>query len=148
MEDKQMEDNPAADVSIEDFFGPVIVTYTRAQALADEALVDATSMAREAGFEWPLALTQAAWQDCVAWTEQDNRLQVYQDESGRLWDVLFMAHWAIKSTAGASSQLCYALLRVPRDGCAQEAIEVTLKLMLGAGDAGEPVITIMLPNED
>ena len=143
-----MEDIAADEISLEDFFGPVISTYTRAQALADGVLVDATTMAREAGFEWPLALTQAAWQDCVAWTERDNRLQVYQDESGRLWDVLFMAHWAIKSTADASSKLCYALLRVPRDGCAQEAIEVTLKLMLGAGDAGEPVITIMLPNED
>ena len=26
--------------------------------------------------------------------------------------------------------------------------EVTLKLMVGPGDVGEPVITIMLPNED
>ena len=148
MEDKQMEDIAADEISIEDFFGPVISTYTRAQALADGALIDATSMAREAGFEWPLALTQAAWLDCVAWTERDNRLQVCQDESGRLWDVLYMAHCAIKTTADAGSQLCYSLLRVPSDGCAQEASEVTLKLILGAGDAGDPVITIMLPNED
>jgi hypothetical protein len=37
---------------------------------------------------------------------------------------------------------------VPKDGHSQKAEEVTLKLMVGPGDVGEPVITIMLPNED
>ena len=32
------------------FFGEVISVYTRAQALADSVLIDAGSMAREAGF--------------------------------------------------------------------------------------------------
>ena len=53
-------------------FGEVISIYTRAQALADGILIDAGSMAREAGFKWPVAITVAAWEDCVAWTESDS----------------------------------------------------------------------------
>lgn len=35
-----------------------------------------------------------------------------------------------------------------KDGHSTEAGEVSLKLMVGPGDAGEPVVTIMLPSED
>src|SRR5690606_27193956 len=43
-----------------DVFGEPIHVYTRAQALADGVLVDAGPLAGEAGFHWPVALTQAA----------------------------------------------------------------------------------------
>jgi len=129
-------------------FGNVIYAYTRAQALADGVLVDVSQTAREAGFRWPVALTHAAWEDCVAWSEEDSRRQVHQDESGRLWDVLWMAINAIRCSSGEMSQTLFRLYRVPRDGKCQEALLVTLKLVAGPGDAGEPVITIMLPQED
>lgn len=129
-------------------FGEVIYTYTRAQALADGVLVDVSQTAREAGFRWPVALTRAAWEDCVAWSEDDSRRQVHQDESGRLWDVLWMAMNAIRRSSGGASQTLFQLYRVPCDGECQGALLVTLKLVAGPGDAGEPVITIMLPQED
>ncbi|MFC1602203.1 DUF6573 family protein [Pseudomonadota bacterium] len=37
---------------------------------------------------------------------------------------------------------------MPRDGKAMKAKLVTLKLVIGPGDQGEPVNTIMLPDED
>ena len=40
-------------------FGEVIYTYTRAQAIEDGVLIDATEMAKETGFKWPVALTAA-----------------------------------------------------------------------------------------
>ena len=83
--------NTSNESSTESFFGKVISTYTRAQAIEDGVLIDAGAMAGEAGFKWPVALTSAAWADCVAWTEEDSRQQVYQDESGRWWDVLYSA---------------------------------------------------------
>ena len=52
--------------------GPVVHTYTRAEALADGVLVDAGLLAKEAGFRWPVALTAAAWADSVAWTAEDS----------------------------------------------------------------------------
>ena len=42
----------------------------------------------------------------------------------------------------------FSLYRVPRNGQSEEAEEITLKLIVGPGDQGEPVITILLPNED
>ena len=137
-------DNPPAG----SYFGPVISTYTRAQALLDGNLIDTGTMAGEAGFRWPVALTAGAWADCVAWSGDDSRRQTAQDESGRLWDVLFMAAYAIRIAAGCGDRLLFPLYRVPRDGHSMSACEVTLKLVVGPGDAGEEVVTIMLPNED
>ncbi len=134
--------------ALEDIFGPVISCYSRAQAIEDGVLVDVTDVAHEAGFKWPVAITLAAWCDCVAWTERDNRFQVQQDESGRLWDVLFMAFYAIRSTTDPGDRLLFSLYRVPRDGHSIKAEEVRLKLMVGPGDAGESVVTVMLPTED
>jgi len=96
-----MNDNQATD----SLFGEVIYTYSRAQAIEDGVLVDVSETAREAGFRWPVAITQAAWEDCIAWTEDDNNRQVYQDESGRLWDVLWMALHAITSASANRSQM-------------------------------------------
>ena len=138
----------AENTSLESVFGSVVASYTRAQAIEDGVLVDVGSMARETGFKWPVALTHAAWCDCVAWTEQNNRFQVHQDESGRLWDVLFMAFYAIRTSKDSGDRLQFSLYRVPKDGHSVEAEEVTLKLIVGPGDSGEPVVTIMLPNED
>ena len=83
--------NPSNQHSAESFFGNVISTYTRAQAIEDGVLIDVGAMAREAGFKWPVALTTSAWADFMDWSEDDSRQQVYQDQSGRLWDVLYSA---------------------------------------------------------
>jgi hypothetical protein len=129
-------------------FGEVISVYTRAQALADGVLIDAGAMVHECGFRWPVALTAAAWNDCVAWSESDNERQIHQDPSGRLWDVLYMAAYAARNPADAVSQRLFELYRVPRDGHSTEAETTRPKLVVGPGDGGEPVITILLPNED
>lgn len=65
--------NTSNEQSAESFFGNVISTYTRAQAIEDGVLVDPGSMAKEAGFKLPVALTADAWADCVAWTDNDTR---------------------------------------------------------------------------
>jgi len=138
--------NPSSDPRNDAFFGEVISTYTRAQALADGVLIDADAMANEAGFTWPVAVTSAAWADCVAWTENDSDRQVHQDESGRLWDVPFMASHAIRIKASSGDRLMYQLYRVPRDGRSTKAELTSLKLIVGPGDQGEPVITIACSN--
>ena len=129
-------------------FGEVIYSYTRAQAIEDGVLIDATALARDAGFKWPVALTAAAWEDCVAWSDADNQRQAYQDQTGRLWDVLFMAAYAIRTAINTDQQMPFDLQRIPRDGRATKNQQLTLKLVLGPGDDGKPVITIMLPGED
>lgn len=144
----QSSNKSPGSTSCDNPFGEVIYSYTRAQAIDDGVLIDATEMAKEAGFNWPVALTAAAWSDCVAWSDADNDRQTYQDQSGRLWDVLFMASYAIRSAKNSDQQLLFELQRIARDGCSTKSQRLTLKLILGPGDDGEPVITIMLPEED
>ncbi|MEQ8516029.1 MAG: hypothetical protein RIC38_10530 [Chromatocurvus sp.] len=117
-------------------FGEPVFSYTRAQALADGVLVDAGEPAQEAGFRYPVALTVAAWEDCVAWTVDDNRRQTHQDVTGRLWDVLFMAAFVSQRAPAGSDQILFLVARVPRDGQSTSAVEVSLKLVIGPGDAG------------
>ena len=144
----QSTNKTPANPGCHNLFGEVIYSYTRAQAIGDGVLIDATEMAREAGFKWPVALTVAAWSDCVAWSDADNERQAYQDQSGRLWDVLFMASFAVRTANNANRQLQFDLQRIPRNGRSTTSQRLTLKLILGPGDGGEPVITIMLPGED
>ena len=134
--------------SAESFFGEVISTYTRAQAIENGVLIDAGSIALEAGFTGPVALTSAVWVDCVLWTDHDSETQVHQDQSGRLWETLYMAAYAVRTSIGTGDRLLYELYRVPRDGYSTEAKPVTLKLIIGPGDHGERVMTVLLANED
>jgi hypothetical protein len=84
----------------------------------------------------------------VAWTDDDSQQQVHQDQSGRLWDVIYMASHAIRTRKDSGDQLLFKFYQVPRDERSTEAVLVTLKLIVGPGDTGEPVITIMKLNED
>jgi len=47
------------DHELRDLFGEVIHAYTRADAIADGAIVDVSAAAREAGIRHPVALTRA-----------------------------------------------------------------------------------------
>lgn len=126
-----------------DIFGPVIHSYSRAQAIEDGALVAVSpEVAAEAGFRYPVALTAAAHADAVAWDHGG-----FQDEAGRLWDVLWMARLAAGCASGGS-RLVYTLLRVPNEAGKDEPEMTTLVLHIGPGDELEPVMTIMTPGED
>ncbi len=128
----------------------LIDAYTRADMIADGGLVEPPAKdAAEAGFRIPLAFTRAAWLDAVAWTDEDSKRQTYQDESGRLWDVLNLAKLALRAlTARRVDAVVFEVYRVPRGGRARMPKKTRLKLHLGPGDENEPVITIMLPEED
>ena len=74
----------------------VIHAYTRADALRDGVLIDVSATARDAGFRWPVALTCAAWERCVAVPPG----VACQDEAGRLWDVVWMLRLSIGRSDG------------------------------------------------
>lgn len=125
----------------------VIHSYSREQAIEDGFLVDVTEVAHEAGFLLNTAVTRAVWEGCVTWTDEDSRRQTYQDERGRLWDLIWMAAFAARRNKGLS-ELLYEYRCVPRGGRGRLPRKKVLKLHIGPGDAGEPVVTIMLPDED
>lgn len=131
----------------EDLFGKPIYVYTRSQALDDGELIDISQRAKQAGFKIPVAVTRTVWVNYIEWTEEDTDKQTIQDEAGRLWDVLWMLHVACKQNRDESS-INYKLYVIPRDGHSKKPRLINLKSVISGGDNGEPVITIMLPNED
>lgn len=133
--------------SLTDIFGPVIYSYSRAQGIADGVLIDVSETAREAGIKFPVAITAAAWADCVAWDEATEKRKGFtgNSERGRLWDVIWMLRVNI---ARGGSVIRYGLYRIPREGRGTKARVATLKAVCGPGDTAAPVITIMMPNEE
>jgi hypothetical protein len=144
-----------------DVFGDIISSYSRAQAIDDGVLVDLmqgelASLVREAGFKFPIAMTTAAFELAV-WpiAEEDgsyDRLRgaankwlesKCQDTNGRLWDVL----WMLKLAARNGGEVVHYKLSV-MNWQTKRRNNIVLKAVIGPGDDGAPVITIMLPNED
>jgi len=124
----------------DNLFGEVIFQYTRAQAIEDGVLIDVTEKAREAGINFPTAVTAAVWEQCVTVPEKAH----CQDEIGRLWDILTVLRFTIiRSKGGQEVAFTVAVQNGPG-----RPKPVRLKALCGPGDSGEPVITIMLPHED
>jgi len=118
-----------------------VLEYFRQQAIADGMLVDVTEMAGEAGFRCSVAMTQRAWNCCVAVTTPTHG----EDEEDRLWNVLFTMRCAIEANR-KRTQLTW---KVAVKDCERERSQtVTLKGVMGPGDAREPTLTVMLPDED
>lgn len=118
----------------------VIFAYSRAQAIADGVLIDVSGTAKECGFRYPVAVTAAVWGAYVSVPEEVS----YQDEMGRLWDILSMVRFGIKVSPNRSELLFPVMVQNDESG----PKKVTLKAAVGPGDDGEPVFTVMLPNED
>lgn len=119
----------------------IIFSYTRKQAIEDGVLVDVSKLAAQAGFRFPVAITSTAWTRCVAVSEQAE--ESGQQEAGRLWDVLNVLRWAVKRSPGGNEVRFQVSVF---DGDRFDTVE--LKSLCGPGDDAEPVITVMLPDED
>jgi hypothetical protein len=124
-------------------FGPVIYTYTRAQAVADGIQVEVTKTEREAGILFPVFLTRTVFEAYVTVPPGVTA----QDEAGRLWDVLWLLRFAIMRSRPGQAYLPFALY-VRNDNRAAKLV----KLVATCGpldiDDDQPAITVMMPDED
>jgi hypothetical protein len=122
----------------------LIHAYTRADAIRDGVLFDVSAVPREAGIRWPVALTAAAWAKCVAVPPG----VACQDGVGRLWDLLWMLACAVRrGGSGSGSEVRFGV-RVRNDNRDRTPPLVRLTALCGPGDQGEPVVTVMMPEED
>ena len=123
----------------------IIHRYSREDALQDGVLIDITTIAKETGFKVPVAVTATMWNKYIA---PDTWPEIAEDIDGRIWDTVWMLLVAIKKSKAQTSQICYSLYyEMPKaEGLIQELVE--LKAVMCPGDNGEPVITIMLSEED
>ena len=125
-----------------EFFGEPIHVYARAEAIEDGTLVDVSNTAKEAGFAVPVALTARLYADCNDLS--GTRATGGEDTAGRLWDLLYMAALAARREDNRDSSEFLFDLIMP----VGEETYYRAKCVIGPGDGGEPVITLMLPDED
>lgn len=137
--------------NLSEVFGEVIFSYSREQALEDGVLVDVSETAREAGFQFPVAVTSRLFDEVIT---PDPRAEAEgQSVQGRLWDALYVLHMAIKGALPSKTTQgpgpgrtthyeCYFVMK------RRQRKLMTLKAICGPGDDMEPVITLMLPSED
>lgn len=158
---------------------PLIHSYTRQEAIADGVLIDIekefAGMSKQAGLEFPVALTARAFNRYVSLNP--NAKKALEDPKGRLWDVLWMLRIRIKLSPGNKkldsikfSFLCtvpsetepFAIETLPPSDEEDEEVFLEemasylqqnkrlcwLKAVVGPDDEGKGCITIMLPWED
>jgi len=116
--------------------------YLRASALSDGVLVDVSPLAKEAGFKWPVAVTDHLYHGYIV--PALDLASVGQSISGRLWDVFSVLRAAI-STGKDLSSLNITVCFLMSPNASLEPVEILA--VAGPGDSGEPVITIMLPED-
>ncbi|AUX46077.1 hypothetical protein SOCE26_075820 [Sorangium cellulosum] len=120
----------------------LVYSYARRQAIEDGVLIDVSATARELGVKIPVAVTSAVWERYVKLTAA--AIRAGNGEDGRLWDILWMFRWAANRARDQSEVLFE--LHVVTDSITPSRVQ--LKAICGPGDDCEPVITIMLPEED
>ena len=126
---------------MQDFFGPVIHCYTRAEAITDGTLIDLSRNYPDqcSIYRHPVACTAAVW--CLI--EQGAGNNNGTSHSGIVWDILYMSQHGVVARPNDQTVLFEVIVSVR--GCSGRH---RLKAMCHPGDHQEPVITIMLPGED
>ena len=116
-------------------FGPVIYSYSRAQALEDGVLVDLTQIETIGkAFKYLVACTDTVWAII-----EDALTHEGHDIQGIGHDIATMAIYTIRRTHGGDRVIFEVIIAGKRH---------TFKMHIGPGDTPEPVMTLMLPNED
>ncbi len=112
-------------------FGPMISSYTRAQAIEDGVLVEVTDLARRAGFKIHTVVTCGVVAEVTAGMDNPRMRQA------ALLAVLQTLHEAIRLPGNRDTDRIYF-----------DVATWKLWSLIGPGDDGEPVLTIMLEGED
>ena len=120
----------------------LIFSYSRAQAIADGVLVDVTTQAREAGFKLHTVVTDSLYSGYIV---PPHGLEGEgQSVEGRLHDVLWMVLAAARKQPDCSRVETNVLFLMAPGR--QE--KVMIVAVVGPGDDGEAVLSIMLPGDD
>ena len=131
--------------TMQKLFGEPIHTYSRAQAIEDGALVDFSDPESDTGgvcrqhYKFPISATAAVFE--IMKKAVDNR-RFCNDYAGILHDMLSMS-----KILGRKLDASTVIFRCIIQGAGRSKY-YDFKLQVHPGDHGEPVITIMLPDED
>ncbi len=124
-------------------WGEPIHVYTRAQAISDGVLVDLSAVAPDVcrqHYKYPVACTASVWGIIERALNTPGELQ---DVAGIVHDMLWMSRVSGKAINQQTRQFPTIIVTAPG-----KRKTFQFKLVVGPGDRAEPVITIMMPNED
>jgi len=124
-----------------DIFGPVIYSYTRADAINDMVLVALTERFPDqcSLYRCPVACTAGVWALIEHGAAADNGAT----QACIVWDIVYMSQHCVVARPDDSTVVFEVIIPGARDSKAHR-----LKALVHPGDQMEPVITIMLPEED
>jgi hypothetical protein len=120
----------------------VVYSYTREQAIADGVLIDVTDEAKAHSFKVHTAVTDHLFHHYIeppAGIDGEG-----QSITGRLHDLLTLAMIAARTSKG-TDRVTFKVAFLMTLGRI-ETVEVIAHI--GPGDNGEPVLTLMLPEDD
>jgi len=120
----------------------IISCYTRQQAIEDGVLIDVTEEAKRIGFKVNTCVTDNLFLEYV--TPPAGLEGEGQSIEGRLQDLLFRTLIAA-STMGGTDRVEFVVLFLMKPG---HWDKVHVLATMGPGDHREPVLTIMLPEDD
>ncbi len=124
----------------------VVFTYSRKQAIKDGVLIDITDTAKEIGFISSVAVTSTVWHENIVPAKE---LEYFgQSVKGRAWDVISRLYFQIQCSEATDVIYFKTVFMMPEEQHIYKHETVELKAVVSAGDNGEPVLTIMLPEED
>lgn len=125
---------------MESIFGKVIYSYSRTQAIEDGVLVSIPANIYSKYFKYPVAITSSAWnliEMAIDSPQHQNSLE------GVLCDILWMSQRGITKRIDENQHLFQVIIT----GTGRKRSH-TFKIMCHPGDQGEPVLTVMMPEED
>jgi hypothetical protein len=146
MKDNNSEDPESEAGKPDDLYGEVVFRITRRQLMEEGTLLDISTTAREAGIIFPVAITAGLW---AAYGDAES-----PDASvGFVWDLCWMLRCAVRGAIPcrkfknelSETRFFQLIVKLRATGDSKLA---EVKAVCGPGDEMEPVITILLPEED
>lgn len=124
-----------------ELFGSVIYSYSRKQAIEDGVLIDLNAICPEECkiYKFPVACTSAVW--AIVDQAVKNKRHC-NDLKGVVWDMLYMST-VMKRMVSPTTAHFQVIIK----GAGRRST-FTFQIVCGPGDNAEPVMTIMLPEED
>ena len=125
-------------------FGSVISSYSRAQAIEDGVLVDLSALCPDECMLYKNNV--CCTQEVFSLIDRAvHNKQFCNDLKGVVWDVIFMSTHNVVKEVDPTTRLFEVIIKGANS--MPKGI-YRFKVVCGPGDEAEPVITIMLPNED
>ena len=118
----------------------IAYSYLQKQAVSDGVLVDVSVIAKELGFQWPVAVTSVVWNEVLVPSADLHRRQTV---GIRLRDLLCKLRDSVQSHMVAP-ELEFSLLYQMSD---RVLARVLFRATCSPGDDGQPFVTVMVSGE-